>query len=203
MEKRHFLRGLAALIAAPSAVAAEAQLGGQLRRAYVRQPQLIRQSCPMWCWAASIAMIFAAHGFRVRQERIVEETFGARVCAPSGPTINIARALTRVWEDDRGGRFRSKISAAYDVFFGVNSLDNEFMIDELSNDKPLLVCNRSHAMVLVSVDYIDSPTGVRVHRVGVLDPYPATSGYRLLSPSEATVVQQGGEMTFLAAVDVF
>jgi hypothetical protein len=202
MNRRTFIQAGATLLPVPSAMAALSDLGGPRRRAWVERPTLVRQNCPLWCWAASISMIFASNGHRVPQEEIVQRTFGAMVCQPSGNPISIARDLSQQWTDTAGDEFDSTVSAAYDAWNGVVTLTNEFIVDQLSDDKPLLYCNSHHAMVLVSVDYIETPYGPNVVGAGVLDPWPGSPGFHALSGPELFPVDRGGQLTFLAAVDV-
>lgn len=175
---------------------------GRLRRAFVAHPQIVRQNCALWCWAASISMIFAAHGRQVSQERIVDEVFGARVCAPSGDAVTIARAMSRPWLDDFGRPLNARVVAAYDAMANHLSIDNRVIVGELAANRPLVYCNRSHAMVLVSLDFWETPQGLQPVAAGVLDPWPYSPPYRLLSQTEIAAAHVGGEMTFVAAVAV-
>jgi hypothetical protein len=207
MKRRALLQASMGILASSSAIAANqvvgmSPMGFIVHRAWVTHPSLVRQNCPQWCWAASISMIFSSNGHPVQQQRIVQTTFGAQLCAPSGNPITIARDLSRSWIDDSGTPFQSNVAAAYDAWNGVNNLSNAFIVNQLENDKPLLYCNTHHAMVLVAVDYIDTPAGPNVIAAGVLDPYPTTPGFHPLSPAEIVPTQLGGQMTFLAAVDI-
>lgn len=207
MRRRAFLKAAAALAVAPSAMAANQVVGNLpngaiVNRAYVDHPQLVLQQCPLWCWAASISMIFASHGHPLHQQAIVASTFGGTVCAPSGNPITIAANLSKAWTDDSGDPFQSQVVAAYDAWNGVNTLTNAFIVNQLANDRPLLYCNTHHAMVLVAVDYVNTPMGPNVLAAGVLDPYPTAGGFHPLTAAELRPSQLGGQMTFLAAVDV-
>ena len=188
--------------------AAVQQVGPNAWRTYVGHPQLVLQSCPQWCWAASTSMIFAHHGYRVSQERIVSRVFGGTPCVPSGygvhgPTGTISAVLGANWQEDNGGRsFQPTIVAGYDAYHGINQITNAFIINELSNDRPLMYCNTHHAMVVVSVGFFQTPMGPNVQEVGVLDPFPTSGGYHLLNPGEITASMLGGQMTYLAAVHV-
>ena len=202
MDRRLFFATGAATLASMSAPAAMNNLGGYRRRAFVAQPHLVQQQCPLWCWAASISMIFKTYGYDVPQQKIVQETFGSVVCVASGNPVTIARDLSRDWTDSGGNSFTSQVTAAYDAWNGINTLDNRFIVSQLANDKPLLYCNTHHAMVLVAVDFFDTPGEPNVVAAGVLDPFPGNAGFHALSPPELRAAQMGGQMTFLAAVDV-
>ena len=207
VKRAAFLAGAAAAAASfAPARAAQTQLGpptpmGVPTRAFVQHPQLIRQQCPQWCWAASSAMIFAAYGHPVAQQTIVDRVFNATVCAPSGNTSNIGGVLSDQWTDQNGLSFRSRVVAAYDSMNGINAIDNAIIVQELAANRPLLYCNTHHAMVVVSCDFLMGPMGpTQVAAVGVLDPWPGSPGYHLLTPPEMVPAHLGGQMTFLATV---
>lgn len=172
------------------------------RKAWVSTPEVMRQECPQWCWAASIAMILTRLGHPMDQKVIVSSTFGGLVCMGAPNTLTIAADLSRPWTDLNGVSFVSRVTAAYDPANGIANLNNRMIIDELSNDRPLLYCNQHHAMVLVVADYLDTPSGPNMLGGAVLDPWPLSPEWHYLSAREFTPIQWGGEMTFLAAVDV-
>lgn len=187
--------------------AAQTDLGppsafGVPRRAWVTKPELIKQDCPLWCWAASIAMIFARHGHPLPQEQIVSTVFGGLICAAAPSAITMAKALSGTWTDKYGVMFQSQVVAAYDQMAGVNAITNNFIIDELSNDRPLLYANTNHAMVVTGVNYLSTPFGPNVQMVEVIDPLPTNPDFHPLSPSEIIPAYLGGQMTFLAAVHI-
>ena len=158
------------------------------------------QECPEWCWAACVSMVFAFHGHPVAQDRIVKEVYGKAACWGSGPTINIARQLSRDWTDDSGNGFTSSLVAAFDAQAGVNAINNPTIIAELDAGNPLIVCNTHHAMVLTAIEYRQTPMGPYVTGLGVVDPWPG-AGAHALSPAESVPWPQG-QCTFIAAVDV-
>jgi hypothetical protein len=157
--------------------------------------------CPNWCWAASAAMIFAAGGHPIDQMNIVQATYGGLACATAS-TLSITQALSKPWVDANGKYFSPVITSGYDAFTGVLHINNDFIIQELTNNRPILYCNKSHAMVLVSVDFISTPMGPKILSAGVLDPWPHSPNYHQLSAPELFPVHQGGEMTYLASVMV-
>ena len=161
------------------------------------------QQCEMWCWAASISMMFGFYGHPISQAQIVLATYGNIVCLPSGSTYTIGADLSRPWIDSRGASFNSRVEAAYDFFNGFNTFaGNQSIIDALKANNPMLYCNRSHAMVLYSVTYVDSPFGPDIQRADVIDPWPYSQRSHPLSPSELYRADLGGDMTFPAQVRV-
>ena len=174
---------------------------GPATRVFVGQPNIVRQQCPEWCWAASSSMIFSMHGHPLNQMSIVSRVFGGLACM-SGRGITIAQVLSAAWMDDNGQPFRSRLVAAYEFENGVNAINVNFIINELSADRPLLYGNRHHAMVVSQVDYIDTPNGPNVQGVGVFDPWPWNPPFHSLTPAEIRGQHEGGEMGFLAAVHI-
>lgn len=171
-------------------------------RSFVAHPAIVRQQCAEWCWAASASMIFAAHGRPVDQKRIVARVFGGLACAPAGQSLTMAQVLSSAWTDDNGEPFQSSVVAAYDPANGILAMNNTIIASELNQDRPLLYANTHHAMVVADIDYFASPLGVNVRAVGVLDPWPLSPAFHPLSPPEMVPAHLGGQMTFLAAVQV-
>lgn len=207
MDRRAFILSGLGLAVAPAAHAAHQVLGpatprGIPSRSYVAHPQVVRQQCAEWCWAASASMIFAAHGHPTDQRRIVQAVFGVLACAPAPAAITIAQILSAQWIDDYGRPFQSQVVAAYDVMAGVMAIDNAFMANELDQNRPLLYANTHHAMVVADVDYYLTRMGPDVQSVGVLDPWPYSPPYHPLAQPEMVPAHMGGQMTFAAAVHV-
>lgn len=219
MDRRALLVGSAAIAVSSSARAAEMALGmptpmGIPKRSWVAHPLHIQQQCPQWCWAASAAMIFSSHGHTIDQKKIVQKVFGGLDCAPSGNSLTISRVLSDSWIDDNNQEFQSKVVAAYDPANriglenniihanGIVSINNSIIVDELRNDKLLLYANSHHAMVVMAVEYYDTPVGPNIQSVGVLDPWPLGPSFHPLSPLEMVPVHLGGQMTFLATVRI-
>lgn len=160
------------------------------------------QRCEMWCWAASISMIFAYHKRIVTQERIVQLTYGSVVCLPSGSSYTIGADLSRSYVDVNGSTFRSQVIAGYDPANNYRTINNAMIVDELRNHGPLLYCNTHHAMVLHSVRYTGSDSAPNIVSATVIDPWPSSPRSHNLTTSELYAADLGGEMTFLAAVRV-
>lgn len=174
-----------------------------VQRAYVRQPDRVVQQCAEWCWAASCAMIFSMFNHPTDQEEIVQRVFGGNlVCAPSPRAIVMADILSDTWTDSKGQTFVSQLTAAYDPQSGVNAINNAILVNEISNDRPILYANTHHAMVIVSVDFVQTAGGPDVQAVGVLDPWPFSPAYHMLTHLEMVPAHMGGQMTFAASVQV-
>jgi len=161
------------------------------------------QQCEQWCWAASISMIFGFYGHPISQSQIVQPTYVNILCLPAGSSTTIGIDLSRPWIDSRGVPFSSRVEAAYDYFNGFNTFaGNAAIVAALNANNPMLYCNRSHAMVLYSVQYVDSPYGPDIRRADVIDPWPFSQRSHALTNNELFRADLGGEMTFLAQVRV-
>jgi hypothetical protein len=109
---------------------------------------------PLWSWAASLEMIFREHRERVSQNSIVCQTLG---CSPSGglKMADLLMAVSGTYRNAEGGRFK--------VTSSVLSLDNDYsswrgvtpydVARALDVQEPVLICNASHAMVMISGRY--------------------------------------------------
>lgn len=205
MDRRSLLLGVSGAIVSSVAEAASGCLSmtqmGPFCRVFIQAPQVIRQECPQWCWAASAAMIFAMHGHRIDQRKIVQAVFGQPACMPS-PNIVMAQVLSSQWQDDDGDDFQVTLEAAYDFAAGINAITDNFIVDQLRNNKPLLYGNGHHAMVLSQVDFIDTPNGPVVQAAGVFDPWPYNPDFHPLIPPELVPAHRGGQLNFLAAVEI-
>ncbi len=153
-----------------------------------------------WCWAACISMVFAFHGHRVRQQRIVREAYGAPVNMPA-PGFVIARQLQRRWTDDDGEVFSVRVNGLYDAQFGIHATSNARIVDALRHERPLIIGARGHAVVLTMAEYQPGPMGPVVRAAGVFDPWPGR-GARGLMPDELVPVHQGGSLQFVVGIDV-
>jgi hypothetical protein len=154
-----------------------------------------------WCWAASISMLYRYYRHPVGQQRIVSEVYGGAVNMPAGSGLVIARQLNRNWLDDNGKAFTSRLTAAYDFDAGVLAINNNWIINELDKDRPMIIANRSHAFVGTAIQYYVTPQGPYVVSIGVFDPWPGI-GARGLRPDEMIPMHQNGSLRFIATVSV-
>jgi hypothetical protein len=169
------------------------------------------QQCAEWCWAASIAMILTFNGHPIDQKEIVIQTYGARYgtlpCLPAGTDATLASALSSQYVDLNGTNFTSQITAAFDAQSGYVGINNATIVNELLANRPLLVCNTHHAMVIYGVVYIPNPMGPpAILRVDVVDPWPYSPRLHPLSPPEIIPVGMmaapgvPGQLMFVASV---
>jgi hypothetical protein len=141
------------------------------------------QEQSQWCWAASIAMVFAHHGFSLAQERVVERHFG-ELANRGVPGAVMTQLLGESWRDAKGRAFLASAlvgdAPARRFQFG-----SDTVVRELADERPLIVGALGHAMVLVHVEYERFPEqdAVRITGGTVIDP-AAGQGVRRLKPQE-------------------
>jgi Papain-like cysteine protease AvrRpt2 len=137
-----------------------------------------RQIWSEWCWAASLSMIFGAHGYDVPQAQIVKETWGHIVDLPGSPA-QVIKDLNKTWTDVNGKQFLPSIPKNRSMT-GVTPDDIE---DDLLAGHPLMIGTPSHAMVVVSMTYNNFLLGKSLVSIIVAD--PANGNVRPLYPDEA------------------
>lgn len=135
----------------------------------------VEQKRSLWCWAASLAMIFTAQGHRISQDSIVLQNFGDFRDAPGGDFLTFQTRLNRQYRDDNGVLFTSTATRIWTMEDAENALDN---------DIPLLYTTTNHATVQTELKYQQAPGGPMVIKGGKLwDPWPS-KGWRTLSAGD-------------------
>lgn len=150
--------------------------------AQIRQIQRSQEKS-QWCWAASIAMVFAHHGFTVSQEQVVRRQFADLADrAVSGSAIT--EMLSRGWKDGKGRQFQP-VAAVADPYARRFEVATQNLVQELSEERPLIFGAETHAMVLVQVEFERGAAGAIVRITGgtVIDPAPG-KGVRSLQRQE-------------------
>lgn len=164
-----------------------------LPAASVQQLAVVQEQ-PQWCWAASISMIFAHHGYTVRQEEIVKDGYGAVVDLPAPSGQAMTKALSRSWVDGNAKAFHGT-AVASDSHARQFQVSEHKVLAELADGRPLLLGALRHAVVLVELKYEKSARGnVRIIGGTVIDPRPGV-GVRPLATGEM-------KPTYVAAVEV-
>ncbi|HVZ43451.1 MAG TPA: papain-like cysteine protease family protein [Ramlibacter sp.] len=142
------------------------------------------QEKSMWCWAASIAMIFRHYGHEVAQAAIVRTSYGTEANLPAATGDVMTRALSRPWVAADGTRFQASVSAS-DQLARHFAITNDDVVAELAAERPLLVGAMGHAVVLVSLHYERGADGqLRIVSGTVIDPQAGTGGVRALLRGE-------------------
>jgi hypothetical protein len=162
-----------------------------LEAAQINHIQLTQEK-NMWCWAASIAMVFAHHGLSVTQAELVLRQFGGLVDRPI-PGSAITRLLAAVGWRDRGGRGFLSTATVSDKISGRFQLGDQTVVRELTQDRPLILGAAGHAVVLVRVQYErGGKDALRITGGTVIDPAPGQGVRALMAPEL--------DPTYLAAI---
>ena len=166
------------------------------------------QETMVWCWAAVLQMIFAWYGKQISQSHLVAQTYGAAIPTTIDPH-KLLRATNGYYHDDHGDRFTVR-SRIFSADFGISQLTNCDIIESLRNERPLVICNQSHMMVLIGVTY-DRRSDCELPNISaawVADPYPQTlwapdmgPGFRDLPRSDLAPPPHG-QLRFLADIRV-
>jgi hypothetical protein len=96
-----------------------------------------------------------------RSKKIVAGVNNGLACGPQQPGI-ITQVLNGSWTDDYGQQFYPQVEAGYDQLNGTVNINNTFIINELTQNRPLLYANTHHCMVIVEADYFETPMGPNV-----------------------------------------
>lgn len=209
MDRRVFLAGLGVALAGSSlrlaAQNCKPVAPGQwgCRIGLSEHFDIVTQDCAERCWAASIAGIFRYKGHPIDQDVIAQTIYHTLACLPSISSRVLDAVLDHEWTDDNGDKFTAKITGLYDPLNRVTEMDNDDLVSEMSDDNPVLYCNTHHAMVIVGMDYRRDRDKdlIAVDQVHVADPWPG-NGMHILSRPEMVPLQQGGQLTYVASVDV-
>ena len=133
------------------------------------------QSNSNWCWAASIKMVLNYYGVKISQEDIVRRSYGTdpygRLPNWQGSHQVITKNLNN-WSVDKSGRVYTVRASLY---FGAPNVS--YLIQELSNNRPVLVGYRSgssggHAVIITAVSYIMTNNEPIIQTITVRDPWP-------------------------------
>jgi hypothetical protein len=161
-------------------------------RAYISKNPVpvAAQETPVWCWAASLEMLFAYYGHPVSQSTIVTRYFGAAVPVTGNPWV-LSDALNNTWVDQNNRQFRVS-SRITDRYYGTRSeVNNTDIIAALKSETPVFYADTTHAMILVQADYYPVYGVPYIVGGGAIDPWPATLGFRLLQQNELTALFVG------------
>lgn len=130
------------------------------------------QQASLWCWAASLSMIFEHQGHPTSQESIVLQNFGRLVDAPGGDFLTFEGRINRFYKDDDGNTFRAQATRILTPAQAARALRDGI---------PLLYSTSHHATVQTELTYQVAPGGPLVVKGGrIWDPAPGV-GWRLLN----------------------
>ena len=132
------------------------------------------QDYPEWAFPVCLAAMFRHHGHPISAARLVDETWGRIEHMPTRPA-SIAHDLNRSWLDDDDHAF----SAATTIF----TPDVTTAARELGEDRPVLLANGTHSVVLDGLTWVEDGVGrARFASATIAD--PIAPGRRALSEAE-------------------
>jgi hypothetical protein len=121
----------------------------------------------------------------VSQPTIVTRKYHVAGCWTSQTAAQIAQFMNTSWVDESTqASFNSTLTGVFDAAAGVAQMNNNVIINELINQRPLIYCNITHCMVVVGIKYTPTPGGPNVREVDVMDPWPPNPRFRTLSAAE-------------------
>ncbi len=133
------------------------------------------QKDSMWCWAASLQMIFWHYGIDLRQEDLVQRLFGVTPYGtlPNKPAdfMHITKCLNHRGTDRRGRRYTVQSM----LMPGAPTAAQ--LAEEMSAQRPVLLSYQSrprmnHAVVISAMELVNQPGGLLWKRIIVRDPAP-------------------------------
>jgi hypothetical protein len=148
-----------------------------------------RQECDEWCWAACIEAVFALHGHRVGQRRIVGKLFNSDICLPAiGPQI--VYAINGEWFDDNNDNFYANCEVLWDTQFQFGRQDAVVQAaQELEAGNPLILGAMGHATLLTAMTYSGNGNLIELNELIIRDPFPGNPNRRVLTLIEAMSTQ--------------
>lgn len=133
------------------------------------------QKMPLWCWAASMSMVFTLQEHPISQEAVVIQNFGSLVNASSGPFPVTEARLNGTYRDANGKVFKSTATRLMTPTDAANAL---------KNNVPIIYSTQTHATVQLSLTLQQAPGGPVVVRGGTIwDPLPGV-GLRNMGPDD-------------------
>lgn len=128
------------------------------------------QKTSVWCWAASLSLIFTCEGHPISQEQIIIQNFDSLKNAPSGDFLNFEDRLNREYFDANGKKFTVDAIQVFSTASATQSLILGF---------PILFEGIHHAFVQTSIIYKLSNSSDQIGTVGTFwDPEPGVGFFR-------------------------
>lgn len=151
----------------------------------LRAPNMPRQECQNWCWAACCEAIFGVAGHRVDQLQFVRKLFGGSLNCSTATGPMIKAAIDGPWVDEFGNNFRARCGIVMDTQFDVSHPNPLSVVwDELNAGRGLITGTLGHAVLITAIEYIRTPAGTQTTAVIVRDPWPYSPNRRVLTPQE-------------------
>jgi hypothetical protein len=132
------------------------------------------QEKAQWCWAASIQMVLNYYNIDITQKQIVERTYGKDMFGDLpdwAASIETIHSNLNNWSVDNKGQ-----TYIVNAQFGMGAPEPFFLIEELSNQRPVIIGYQSkfggHAVVVTALSYYESAMGPVIRTIVVRDPMP-------------------------------
>lgn len=167
-----------------------------------------------WCWAASIAMLWAFYGHPISQSEIVSSVYGGVQNIPAQAGYQLVEVLNGQRVDDNGRSFLSTVTGVYDATANVATLTYDQIAGALDGNQPVILGlitsqGSGHAVVLTQITYYQipgspyaiDPSGYNILGGGIFDPWPG-NGAQSIAPNYLSTVTAGGNLQFAATVKV-
>lgn len=144
-------------------------------RSDIMNKRFSSQRNSMWCWAASLQMIFRNYGLHVPQETIVKRTFGldrhGMLPNKPGDFMHIMSNLNN-WGIDRSGKHYVVKAELYP-----GAPPPDVIVEELINQRPILFSfqsrpNMNHAVVITGAELVRQGNSLVLKTLVVRDPSP-------------------------------
>jgi hypothetical protein len=138
------------------------------------------QQTMVTCWAASFHNFLKYYDLHLKESEIVQAITGTPTLATPQDFNSM---LSKTWTDDTGRTFKlsARITDNFDVG-GAQDVSNVDVVNSIADNRPVYYSNQHHSMLLVSVAYQPTLSGVNIFGGYVAD--PAIGAIRLADQSD-------------------
>jgi Papain-like cysteine protease AvrRpt2 len=128
------------------------------------------QKTSVWCWAASLSLIFTYEGHPISQEQIIIQNFDSLENAPAGDFLNFEDKLNGEYIDANGKKFTSDAIQIFSIADATHSLILGY---------PILFKGIHHAFVQTAITKKNTSESGYTGMVGTFwDPEPGVGYFR-------------------------
>jgi len=129
-----------------------------------------------WCWAASLQMIFNHYGVYLDQQKIINRIFSNH---PGNDLSNWEDSLRLIQSNIKKWTINENVpEAKVRASLTIGPPTALFLIDELTNLRPVLIGYRSgtnhvRALIVTACNYTQTQEGFKIQEIEVRDPHPS------------------------------
>lgn len=171
-------------------------------------------------WAAAMQMVLAGNGYYIDQHEIARQTFTKKEITKLGSTaghgdvqnpFDLMSAMEgKKYIDQAENTFSIRLKY-FGADFGTATNNANTVIRQFNNEIPMIYCSTTHMMALIGVSYVTRKDVDHPQLTGgwVGDPFIADQpvsdlapGFRDLGPDEVLPKSLGGQLVFIALVEV-